>query len=76
MKVSMSIFICKPIRGFWDLGIPSKCFPYNKGFIVNEGLTITLDVVVLVMPAYFISSIKRSLSQKISISSTFLVGLV
>ncbi|KAB8290255.1 hypothetical protein EYC80_011121 [Monilinia laxa] len=76
VTVCMSIFICNPIRGFWDFGIPSKCFAYNKGFIVNEGLTITLDIVVLVMPAYFISSIKRSLSQKISISSTFLVGLI
>ncbi|QSZ33050.1 hypothetical protein DSL72_002635 [Monilinia vaccinii-corymbosi] len=76
VTVLISVFICSPIRGFWDFKIPSKCLPYHTGYIINEALTIALDVVVLAMPAYFISSIKRSLSQKISISSTFLLGLV
>jgi len=74
--VFMSIFICHPIRGFWDFGVPSKCFKYNTVFVANEAITITLDVVMLLMPVYFISTIKRSVSQRISISSTFLLGLV
>lgn len=72
----VGIFSCTPIRGFWDTMIESRCIEYPEFFTSNESFTIVLDLVVLLMPIYFISQIQRSLSQRISISSTFLLGLV
>ncbi|TVY83372.1 Satratoxin biosynthesis SC1 cluster protein [Lachnellula suecica] len=74
--VLVGIFMCVPVQGFWNPQIKARCVRYPVFFISNEAFTIALDIVVLVMPVYFISSIKRSLSQRISISSTFLLGLV
>jgi hypothetical protein len=76
IQTLVGIFICTPIRGFWDPMVKSHCVDYPVFFISNEAFTIALDVVVLLMPVYFLSSIKRSLSQRISISSTFVLGLM
>ncbi|KAF7915866.1 uncharacterized protein EAE98_010946 [Botrytis deweyae] len=73
---SLAIFSCNPIHGFWDIDIKSKCLSPTNIFISTEAFTIGLDLIVLLMPVYFIKSIKRSLSQRISISSTFLVGII
>ncbi|KAL9639793.1 MAG: hypothetical protein Q9164_000692, partial [Protoblastenia rupestris] len=72
----VGVFSCTPVQGFWDLTIKSRCIVYPVFFLSNEAFTIALDLVVLLMPVYFISHIQRSLSQRISISSTFLLGLV
>ncbi|MCJ1251006.1 hypothetical protein MMC30_008237 [Trapelia coarctata] len=72
----VGIFSCTPVQGFWDFSIESKCINYNVFFLSNEAFTITLDLVVLLMPIYFIKNIQRSVSQRVSISSTFLLGLV
>ncbi|KAF6233946.1 hypothetical protein HO173_007776 [Letharia columbiana] len=72
----VGIFSCTPIRGFWDATIKSRCIQYPQFFTSNESFTIILDLVVLLMPVYFISHLQRSVSQRISISSTFLLGLV
>lgn len=56
--------------------ISSRCIQYAEFFTSNEVFTIVLDLVVLLMPVYFVSNLQQSISQRISISSTFLLGLV
>lgn len=75
-KVFVGIFSCIPVQGFWDQTINSRCIEYPVFFTSNEAFTIALDLVVLLMPVYFIAHLQRSISQRISISSTFLLGLV
>lgn len=60
----------------WNPDIPKKCIDYPALFLSNEAITLVFDLAVLLMPVYFISNIQRSLTQKISISITFLLGLV
>ncbi|CAO1598368.1 hypothetical protein XANCAGTX0491_002137 [Xanthoria calcicola] len=74
--VFVGIFSCIPVQGFWDQTINSRCIEYPIFFTSNEAFTIALDLVVLLMPVYFIAHLQRSISQRISISSTFLLGLV
>ncbi|TGO82778.1 hypothetical protein BPOR_0761g00040 [Botrytis porri] len=73
---SIAIFSCNPIHGFWDIDIKSKCISPTNILISTEVFTIGLDLIVLVMPVYFGQSIKRFLSQRISTSSTFLIGII
>lgn len=56
--------------------IKGRCINYPVLFVSNEAFTIALDVAVLLMPVYFIAQLQQSLSQRISMSSTFLLGLV
>ncbi|KAA8564337.1 hypothetical protein EYC84_011281 [Monilinia fructicola] len=72
----VGIFSCHPIQGFWDSSIPAKCINYPVFFTSNEAFTILFDIVVLFIPVWFIAQIKRSVGERISISSTFLLGLV
>jgi hypothetical protein len=76
LQVLVGIFSCSPVEGFWNLEISSTCIEEYDFFLSNECLTIALDIVVLLMPIYYISHIKRSLAERISISSTFALGLM
>ncbi|KAI9651200.1 hypothetical protein NHQ30_001237 [Ciborinia camelliae] len=70
------IFSCQPIQAFWHFGIAAKCISSPVFFTSNEAFTIVFDIVVLFIPVWFIAQIKRSVGERISISSTFVLGLV
>ncbi|TGO63201.1 hypothetical protein BOTNAR_0103g00200 [Botryotinia narcissicola] len=72
----VGIFSCRPIEAFWNTTITAKCIDYPVFFTSNEAFTIAFDVVVLSIPVWFIAQIKRSIGERITISSTFLLGLV
>ncbi|QSZ33175.1 hypothetical protein DSL72_002761 [Monilinia vaccinii-corymbosi] len=69
------IFSCHPIRSFWDPTVPSKCINTAVLFTSNEGFTIVFDIVVLLIPVWFVAQIKKSVRERISISGTFFLGL-
>ncbi|TGO17485.1 hypothetical protein BTUL_0017g00660 [Botrytis tulipae] len=72
----VGIFSCRPIEAFWNTTITAKCIDYPVFFTSNEAFTIAFDIVVLSIPVWFIAQIKRSIGERITISSTFLLGLV
>lgn len=76
LQFLVGIFMCIPVQGFWNHNIKSRCIKYPEFFTSNEAFTIVLDLVVLLMPVYFIAQLQGSLSHRISISSTFLLGLL
>ena len=51
----IGIFLCVPVQGFWDHSIPSRCVNFNALFNTNESITIVLDLVVLLLPVWFIA---------------------
>lgn len=72
----MTIFNCVPIQGFWNLTIKRRCLNDPVLFVTTECFTTALDLAILLMPVYSIAHLQRSLSQKVSILSTFLLGLM
>ena len=72
----MGILACNPISGVWDLQAKGDCINYDLLFLCNEVITITLDIVVLLLPIWHIFQLKLSQSQRVSTSGTFLFGLV
>ena len=76
LSSSSASFPCTPICGFWRGDVPSKCINYNAFYTSNQAIAIALDIVVPFRPTYFIANLQRSLSQRFSISSTFLLGMV
>jgi len=75
-KIFVGIFSCRPVQGFWNLEIHSTCVQEYRFFLANECITITLDLFVILMPVYYIAQIRRSFSQRLSIASTFALGLM
>ncbi|KAI9669387.1 MAG: hypothetical protein M1831_000423 [Alyxoria varia] len=72
----VGIFLCVPVQGFWDPTISSRCVNFNALFLSNEAITIALDLVVLFLPVWYIARIQSSVKHKVSISITFLLGLI
>ncbi|THV46038.1 hypothetical protein BGAL_0424g00050 [Botrytis galanthina] len=72
----VGIFSCRPIEAFWNTTITAKCIDYPVFFTCNEAFTIAFDIVVLSIPVWFIAQIKRSIAERITISGTFLLGLM
>ncbi|TEY59784.1 hypothetical protein BOTCAL_0186g00050 [Botryotinia calthae] len=71
----IGIYSCRPVQGFWNSAPAAKCIDYPVFFTSNEAFTIAFDIVVLSIPVWFIAQIKRSIGERICISSTFLLGL-
>lgn len=73
----VGILSCLPVQANWDQSITDKkCIDYPALFLSNEVITITFDLAVLLIPVFFIANIQRSMTQRISISITFLLGLM
>ncbi|KAF7914522.1 uncharacterized protein EAF01_000928 [Botrytis porri] len=72
----VGIFSYRPLEAFWNTAIAAQCIDYPVFFTSNEAFTIAFDIVVLSIPVWFIAQIKRSIGERITISSTFLLGLV
>jgi len=72
--ILVSIFSCNPVRGFWDLTIPSKCIETRKFFIGNSVPNIVMDVVILMLPMKKIWHLQMSFKQKLIVSGLFLLG--
>lgn len=77
IQIIVCIFPCTPIQAFWDSSVKNaKCINYNIFYTSNQAIAIVLDLMVIFMPVYFVSNLQQSLSHRVSISSTFLLGLM
>ena len=70
----VSIFSCDPIRGYWDLTIPSKCIATREFFLGNSIPNITMDVLILALPVRKVWDLQMPRQRKIAVSSIFLLG--
>ena len=72
----VGIFICSPIRGFWDSTIPSKCIPNIPQWYINAGGNIATDVAVFCLPLPAIWKLQLKKQQKILLISIFCLGFL
>ena len=72
--ILVSIFACNPIRGFWDVTIPSTCIDTRKFFLGNSIPNIIMDVTILGLPMPQVWNLQMSLKQKLLVSVLFLLG--
>ncbi|PYI03134.1 hypothetical protein BO78DRAFT_389633 [Aspergillus sclerotiicarbonarius CBS 121057] len=70
-----TIFQCVLTNGFWDKSIPSHRGAHvSKFFIGNSDPDIITDLALLVLPMPYIWNLHRNTSQKLALSSVFLLG--
>ncbi|KAI9838759.1 MAG: hypothetical protein M1838_004530, partial [Thelocarpon superellum] len=70
----VAIFQCRPISGFWDKSFESTCID-SYAFLLAEGaLTITSDVIVLIMPMPMVWRLQISSRQKLALTGIFVLG--
>ncbi|EAW21037.1 putative integral membrane protein [Aspergillus fischeri NRRL 181] len=70
-----TIFQCLPVRGFWDKSLNPHCgVDVNQFFIGNAVPNIITDWALLILPMPYIWRLHRNTTQKIAISSVFVLG--
>ncbi|MCJ1405072.1 hypothetical protein MMC11_008298 [Xylographa trunciseda] len=74
VAIELSVLLeCIPIHALWDFG-PGQCIDL-KAFFLGSGVpNVILNVVILVLPLPMIWTLQIERSQKIALSSVFLLG--
>lgn len=68
-------FECRPIRAFWDLNVPGKCFDLVAfGYFTNI-TNLIIDMWIFVLPIPVILKLQITKNKKIGLCFLFSVGL-
>ncbi|KAM7195036.1 integral membrane protein [Rhypophila sp. PSN 637] len=69
------VFMCQPVAAIVDASIQgAKCMDAQLGFVITEGISLSLDLAVAILPIKTILSLHMPLKEKISIFLIFVTG--
>lgn len=60
----LKVNICRPIRGFWNPSIASKCLDQRAMFVADTVVSAVTDLAVLLAPVPIIRALNMSFRQK------------
>ena len=64
----VKIFVCSPIRAYWDTSAKGSCLNQTQIFLADISLAILTDFVILIMPIPLIWSLRASRWKKIKVA--------
>ncbi|KAK2787825.1 hypothetical protein FQN51_003065, partial [Onygenales sp. PD_10] len=71
----VNIFLCSPVRKFWDVTIEGgRCVDRAAFYYANAGLLITTDVLTLVIPIPLVHKLNIPFRQKVILSGLLAMG--
>ncbi|KAL8937920.1 MAG: hypothetical protein Q9216_004182 [Gyalolechia sp. 2 TL-2023] len=70
----MAAFQCRPIKKAWTPLMPGSCIEPLGLIIGLQAGNLSLDIVILSLPAYAVSKLQMSLAKKISVLAIFMLG--
>ncbi|KAI9151995.1 integral membrane protein [Paramyrothecium foliicola] len=70
----IKIFICIPIRAYWDPHVEGKCLNQHKLFLADICLAIFTDMFILLLPIPLTWSMRIDLTKKIKIIALLGIG--
>ena len=68
------LFMCTPINSFWIMDQPHHCVNQYAMFISTAAGNSFLDIVILCLPIKRVWSLKMTVSKRIQIILTFVLG--
>ncbi|KAH7388808.1 hypothetical protein BKA66DRAFT_582289 [Pyrenochaeta sp. MPI-SDFR-AT-0127] len=74
--VFLSLFQCRPIRGYWDASVKQDCINMRATLVVIAALNSFSDFLVYLWPAKPLWSLQLPLKQRIGLIFLFSVGLL
>lgn len=73
--ILVTVFQCTPVSGYWNRQIPAKCIVDDYAFFVGIAIpNILTDAAILSLPVPYIWRLQTTRSQKIALSSIFMLG--
>lgn len=73
--VVSSIFVCSPIAFSWDKSITGgHCMNQMVVWFTNAGISITQDIIILLMPIPVLGTLQMPIGQKKGLVAMFALG--
>lgn len=69
-----SIFICSPIRRFWDPSVKGTCIKGYRLGVVSATQGAVTDVIILLLPVAEVWKLKMPLNQRLGLLAIFATG--
>lgn len=70
-----ALFVCNPIKGFWDLSVPRpQCFDYFTIFEIGTVGDLINDMLILLLPLPQVLRLRVSLGKRLLICMSFILG--
>lgn len=70
----VTVFVCRPIRYFWDKSIDGKCINFYAFILAEAILTVVTDVIILAIPMPLVWRLNITRRQKLALSGIFMLG--
>ncbi|KAK8186950.1 uncharacterized protein BKA78DRAFT_286378 [Phyllosticta capitalensis] len=68
------IFLCKPVRRYWDPSVPGTCMDIQTYWFSTAGIGVIMDLVVWLLPMPLIKGLNLPMRQKLSVFVVFALG--
>jgi hypothetical protein len=68
------IFLCRPIRSYWNLRVPGKCLDAETHFFSTSVVGIVLDWAVWIIPIPVVGRLNLPFRQKVGVVGVFGLG--
>ncbi|KAK7516890.1 uncharacterized protein IWZ02DRAFT_381780 [Phyllosticta citriasiana] len=68
------IFLCKPVRRYWDPSTPGTCMDIQMYWFSTAGIGVIMDFVVWLLPMPLIKGLNLPMRQKLSVFAVFALG--
>lgn len=69
-----SIMPCYPVHSQWDLTVKGWCFPRVAMWLLNAGLNVTTDFLIVLLPIPALVALQLPRRQKIGVTLIFALG--
>lgn len=70
----LSVFLCSPVESFWNRDIKGKCISPKNVSYANSASAIVQDLILLVLPLFYIRNLQVNRWRKLAVSLMFATG--
>lgn len=70
----LTTFACTPVQSFWNRDLHGKCMNVTALALANSASAIIQDIILLVLPLFFIKDLNMQRNRKIAVAFMFCVG--
>ena len=76
LQLSLIIFQCRPISGFWDKSSSPVCIPVGPQWYVHASGNIVSDIAIFVLPLPVLSTLRLPTVDKMCLLGIFSLGFL
>ena len=73
-QIFITVFVCKPVRGFWDRSVEAKCYDLRPQVIAAAVQNVVTDIIILCLPIPIVWKLQMATERKLQLVGLFALG--